>query len=312
MRFSFHVPRSYKYLGVVLLMLVLTLAGCGGGGSGNGSSSTNNVKFTIGSKNDTDGQLLAEMYYLLLQHNGYNNITLHLALGQNAVLDSAIKSGAVDLYPEFTGTALNTYKLGNIQDPQQAYQKIAAYYEQNFKVTWLTPAYNLNDSYGLCTNDTNAGKYNLSKMSDLVPVAPQLTLAGQQDFLDPTAGIWPPVAQAYGINFKNTVQISEQLGFSAVKNDNAQINECYTTDPTIVVDNFKLLTDDKNAFPGYFPAPIVRDELLSKAPSIKTILNALAPHLTTASQTALIKQVSVDHKSVKEVAQQYLQSIGLL
>ena len=311
MRLSLHVPRSYKYLGVVLLMLVLTLAGCGGGGSGSGTT-TNNTKITIGSKNDADGQLLAEMYYLLLQHNGYDNITLHLALGQTPVLDSAIKSGAVDIYPEFTGTALSINSLGNIQNPQQAYSTVAAYYEQHYKVTWLTPAYGLNDSYGLCTNSTNASKYSLSKMSDLVSTAPQLTLAGQQDFLDPHAGIWPPVAQAYGINFKNTVQISEQLGFSAVQNNNAQVNECYTTDPTIVVDNFKLLTDDKNAFPGYFPSPIVRDDLLSKAPGIKDILNPLAPHLTTASQTALIKQVSVDHKSVKEVAQQYLQSIGLL
>ncbi len=311
MRLSVQIPRTYKYLGVVLLMLVLTLAGCGGGGSGNSSSPTS-TKITIGSKNDTDGQLLAEMYYLLLQHHGYNNITLHLALGQNAVLDSAIKSGAVDIYPEFTGTALGIYKLGNIQNPQQAYSTVASYYEQNFHVTWLTPAYNLNDSYGLCTNSSNASKYSLSKMSDLVATAPQLTLAGQQDFLDPSSGIWPPVAKEYGINFKNTVQISEQLGFSAVQNNNAQVNECYTTDPTIVVDNFTLLTDDKNAFPGYFPSPIVRDQLLSKAPGIKDILNALAPHLTTASQTALIKQVSVDKKTVKEVAQQYLTSIGLL
>jgi osmoprotectant transport system substrate-binding protein len=235
-----------------------------------------------------------------------------LGLGQNQVLDTAIKSGSIDMYPEFTGTALSVNSLPATQDPHQAYNEVKQYYEQNFHITWLDAAFNLNDSYGLCTNQQIAGQNNLKSMSDLVAAAPQLVLAGQQDFLDAKTGIFPPVAQAYGLTFKDTVQISEQLGFDAVNKGNAQINECYTTDPAIVVDNFVLLTDDKNAFPAYNPAPIVRDALLQKAPGITALLQPLESKLTTASQTALIKQVSVDKKSVKEVAQTWLQQEGLL
>ncbi|WIG57645.1 MAG: hypothetical protein OJF49_000390 [Ktedonobacterales bacterium] len=306
---SLRFPHFAKLLGVVAMLAVLALAGCGGGGSGTGPG--NGMKLTIGSKNDPDGQLLAEMYSLLLTKAGYN-VTTKLALGQTPVLDSAIKSGAVDIYPEFTGTGIGVYKLTSTQDPQQAYNEVKQYYEQNFKITWLNPAYDLNDSYGLCTSQSVASKYNLKTLDDLVAVAPQLTLSGQQDFTDATQGVFPPVATAYGLKFKNTVALSEQLGFAAVTSGQVDINECYTTDPAIVTNNFVLLTDTKNAFPAYNPAPIIRDSTLSKSQAIATTLNPLAAKLTTASQTALIKQVTIDKKTVKEVAETWLKSQGLL
>jgi osmoprotectant transport system substrate-binding protein len=301
-----------KLLGVVLLLTVLTLAGCGGGGSGGASGGPGKgIKVVVASKKDADGQLLAEMYALLLQNQGYN-VTLRLGLGDNKVVDAAIKSGQIDIYPEFTGTALSNYGLPTTQDPQTAYTEVKNYYEQQLHITWLNAAFGLNDSYGICTSKANAQKYNLMTLDDLAKVSNKLTLAGQQDFTDPTTGVLPPAAKAYGLTFKKTVNISEQLSFDAVKNGNADLNECYTTDPAIVTDDFVLLTDDKNAFPSYNPAPLVRDAVLSQSSAIATTLNPLAAKLTTASQTALIKQVSVDGKPVKEVAQQFLQQQGML
>jgi osmoprotectant transport system substrate-binding protein len=292
---------------------VLTLAGCGGGGSGTTGSTKpgTGINLTIGSKNDPDGQLLAWMYSLLLTNQGFN-VTTKTALGQTPVLDAAIKSGAVDIYPEFTGTGIGVYKLQNSQDAQTLYNTVKNYYETNFKITWLDPAYNLNDSYGLCTTQAIANQYNLKKMSDLTPVAGQLTLGGQQDFTDPQQGVFPPVAAAYGLHFKNTVNISEQLSFGAVQKGDIQINECYTTDPAIVVNNFVLLQDDKSAFPLYNPAPIIRDSTLAKSSAIAATLNPLEMHLTTASQTALIKQVAIDHQKPEDVARTFLKAQGLI
>lgn len=300
-----------KLLGVVLLLVVLTLAGCGGGGSGNTGGPGKGIKVVVASKKDADGQLLAQMYALLLQNQGYD-VTLRLGLGDNKVVDAAIKSNQIDIYPEFTGTALGTYGLPTTQDPQTAYTEAKNYYEQQFHITWLEAAFNLNDSYGICTSQAVAQKYSLKSLDDLAKVSNQLTLGGQQDFTDPTTGVLPPAAKVYGLTFKKTVNISEQLSFDAVKNGNVDVNECYTTDPAIVTDNFVLLTDDKNAFPAYNPAPIVRDAVLNQSSAIATTLNPLAGKLTTASQTALIKQVSVDGTPIKEVAQKYLQQQGLL
>ncbi len=266
------------------------------------------VKITIGSKLDVDGQLNAEMYALLLQDKGYK-VTTKLGLGQTPVLDSAIKSGAIDMYPEFTGTALSLLKMDPTQDAQKAYQDVKDAYEQQFKLTWLGPAYRLNDSYAICTSQKVAQEKNLQTLDDVVPIADQLTLASQQDGIDAALN---PVESAYNIKFKNVVKISEQLGFEAVTKGDADLNVCYTTDPNIVTNNFVVLKDTKNVFPIYNPAPVVRDELLQKAPEIAGILNALQSKLTTETMLDLIKQVSVDHKSVEDVAKAFLQTQGLL
>jgi osmoprotectant transport system substrate-binding protein len=300
--------RYAKVLGIVGLLAVLALAGCGGGGSGtSGNKPGTGISLTIGSKNDADGQLLAEMYSLLLQNQGFN-VTTKLALGQTPVLDAAIKSGAVDIYPEFTGTALAINKLPTTSDPQQAYNSVKTYYKQQFQITWLDAAFNLNDSYGICTSQANATKFHLATMDDLAPVSNQLVLALQQDAID----IYKSANTVYGINFKNTVQISEQLSFAAVQNGQADVNECYTTDPAIVTNNFVLLKDTKNAFPPYNPAPIIRDSTLAKSSAIATTLNGLETHLTTQVITGLIKKVNVDHQSVPDVARAFLQQEGLL
>ena len=129
-------------------------------------TSGNGINITIGSKNDEDGQLLAEMYSLLLANQGFN-VTTKLALGQTPVLDAAIKSGQIDIYPEFNGTALGIYKLQTTTDPTTAYNEAKSYYEQQFHITWLAPAYGLNDSYGYCTSQANATKYKLQTIGDL-------------------------------------------------------------------------------------------------------------------------------------------------
>lgn len=266
------------------------------------------VKITIGSKLDVDGQLNAEMYALLLKDKGYD-VSTKLGLGQTPVLDKAIKSGAIDIYPEFTGTALSLLNLSPTQDANKAYQDVKSAYEQQFQLTWLDPALDLNDSYAICTSKKVASEKNLTSLDDIVPIADQLTLASQQDGMEAAVN---PVQTAYNIKFKKVVPISEQLGFGAVEKGDADLNVCYTTDPNIIVKDFVVLKDTKNVFPIYNPAPVVRDELLQKAPEIADILNPLQPKLTTDVMVGLIKQVSVDHTSIPDVAKAFLEDQGLL
>ena len=305
------IPVVVKLLGVVLMLTILTLTGCGVGSGATGGKPGSGVTLTVGSKKDADGRLLAEMYALLLEKQGFT-INLKLGLGDNKVLDQAIKSKQIDIYPDFNGTALGNYGLPATSDPQKAYEEARDYYKQNFQITWLDPALQLNDSYGICTSQSVASKYNLKTLEDLAKVASQLTIAGQSDFLDPNTGVFPPVAKVYSITFKSTKTVDESLGFAAVTSGQVDVNECYTTDPHIVTNNFVLLQDSKNVFPAYNPSPLVRDEVLQKSPIIKDTLNALESHLTTDKITKLIKQVTLDGTSEKAVATAFLKSEGLL
>ena len=299
--------RYYRAFGALLLVALVAIAGCGTSASTSGKPGSG-VKVTVGSKNDADSQLLGSMYALLLENAGYT-VTQKIPLGQTPVLDAAIKSGAIDIYPEFTGTSLTVYKLPQTSDPQQAFQSVSSYYESNFKLTWLDAAYGLNDSYGICTSQANATKYHLSSLDDLVAQSGKLVLATQDDGV---AAAEQPVEKGYNITFKSVVKISEQLSFGAVTKGDADLNVCYTTDPNIVTNNFVVLKDTKNVFPVYNPAPVVRDELLSKSPAIKATLNPLASKLTTDEIVKLIKQVSVDHQQPLAVAKTWLQSQDLL
>ncbi len=299
--------RYYRAFGALLLVALVAIAGCGTSASTSGKPGSG-VKVIVGSKNDADSQLLGSMYALLLENAGYT-VTQKIPLGQTPVLDAAIKSGAIDIYPEFTGTSLTVYKLPQTSDPQQAFQSVSSYYESNFKLTWLDAAYGLNDSYGICTSQDNATKYHLSSLDDLVAQSGKLVLATQDDGV---AAAEQPVEKGYNVTFKSVVKITEQLSFGAVTKGDADLNVCYTTDPNIVTNNFVVLKDTKNVFPVYNPAPVVRDELLSKSPAIKATLNPLASKLTTDEIVKLIKQVSVDHQQPLAVAKTWLQSQGLL
>jgi osmoprotectant transport system substrate-binding protein len=295
-----------KVLGVVVLMSVLTIAGCGGGGSGSGKPGSG-VSVTVGSKKDSDGQLLGEMYALLLENAGYT-VNRKLGAGDTTFVQNAITSGAIDIYPEFTGTAITSYKLQNTQDPQAAYQAVKNYAAQNLKLTWLDAAFSLNDSYAICTSQENATKYNLKSNADLAAQNGNLKIASQSDGVEAAVN---PVKSAYNVTFKEVVTLDEQISFAAVKKGDVDLMVCYTTDPSIVTNNFVVLTDPKGVFPNYNPAPVVRNDLISKSSAVKDTLNPLAPKLTTADQVALIKQVA-DGKTVHEVAQQYLKDKGLL
>jgi len=325
--------RSLRSPFLGLLMLIpLILAACGGGGgttTGSGTPSNSSITITVGSKLDTEGQLIGEMYVLLLKKAGYNVVS-KLALGTNAVVFNAINSGAIDLYPEFTATGLTKLGLtssGNAQkdyqtvkqgytklgltssgNAQKDYQTVKQGYESKYHITWLDVS-PLNDTYGVCTTKTEAQKLNATKISDLASQASKLTIATPPDGVQYGIDV---IKSVYGFSFSKVVTYNEEgLTFPAVTTGAQNLNICYTTAALIAKDNFVLLQDDKHAFPIYNPAPIVRDSTLQKAPGIAAALNPLAPLLTTSVSQQLQAEV-VNGQTVQQVATNFLKSKGLL
>ncbi len=297
----------------LLLSLTILVSACGGGSSGNGNSK---ITLTVGGKLDTEARLLTTMDVLLLRQAGYNVID-KAGLGTNSIVNAAIQSGAIDMYPEFTATGLALLGLQTTHNAQQDYQLVKQGYEQKYHITWLDVA-PLDDTYGICTTKAKAQQLGITKISQIVP----LVAAGKDNRIatppdgqsDPNVLPGLAASTSYGLKFpaSNTIVEDEALTFTSVMNGQADFNICYTTSPLIAADNFVLLTDDKDSFPIYEPATIVRDSTLAKAPGIPGVLNPLAPHLTTAAIIPLNTMVAVDHKSVDEVAATWLRQQGLL
>jgi len=309
-----------KFLLLFALIPMLILSACGGStGSSSSSSGTTTptkVPITVGSKLDPEAQLLGEMYVLLLQKAGYT-VNPKLALGQTPVVFSALKSGAIDLYPEFTGTGLNILGVKSAYNPDQDYQTVKNGFEQQYHITWLDQA-PLNDGYALCTSQAESQKLGITSLSTLAPKVPQLTLATQSDGVT----FFDNLETIYGFktaSFKSVKKVDYSIGFTAVKNGQADVTECYTTDGSVTTQGFIFLNDDKHGFTEFHPAPIVRDSILQSDPGIANALNPLAPDLTTDVSIALQAQVTMKKASgtsvseaVKEVATSFLQSKGLL
>lgn len=293
-----------------LSLLALLFSGCDNVGPSNNNRVQNSqMTLIIGGKKDAEAELLTKMYTLLLRKGGFNVIEKP-DMGGNDVVFQAITQGKIDLYPEFTTTGLGWLHISPSHNAQQVYQDVKQGYEKQYHITWLDPA-PLNDTYGICTSKSIASIHNITSISQLSSTASQLTIAIPPDGMQDKNAL-PSVESVYGFHF-NAVNTFTHEGdtFKAVINGQAQINMCYTTDPAITIDNFVLLTDDKNAFPFYNPAPIVRDATLNKAPQIASILNPLAPRLTTDVSVMLQRQVAAGF-SVTDVATLWLKSQGLL
>ncbi len=309
-----------KFLVLFALIPMLVLSACGGSSSpsssGSGTTTPSSVPITVGSKLDPEAQLLGEMYVLLLQKAGFT-VNPKLALGMTPTVFAALKSGAIDLYPEFTATGLNILGVKSAFNPQTDYQTVKSDFEQQYHITWLDQA-PLNDGYALCTSQAESQKLGVTTLSQLAPKVPQLTLATQSDGVT----FFDDLKATYGFqtsSFKAVKKVDYSIGFAAVKSGDANVTECYTTDVTVTTQNFIFIQDDKHGFPEFHPAPIVRDSVLQADPGIATALNPLAPKLTTDVSIMLQQQVAMKKSSgesvsqaVKEVATAFLMSQGLL
>ena len=268
---------------------------------------------TIGSKDFTEEFIVAEMYAQLLENAGFK-VVRKLNLGGTPVAQAAIVKGDIDLYPEYTSTGLLTVlKQNPIQDPTQIFNAVKSGYEQQFKLTWLDPS-PFNDTQALAMTQAGSDKYGIKTFSDLSPKASQLVLGGPAEFLAREDGL-PALQKAYGgFQFKDTKQLGTgSLRYQALLDGQIDVVVAFSTDGQIAGDKLVLLKDDKNFYPVYNIAPVVRMDTLQKYPQIGTVLKQLAPLLTTEVMSSLNWMVDgPDKKEPAAVAKAFLQQSGLL
>src|SRR5262249_21093430 len=158
-----------------------------------------------------------------------------------------------------------------------------------------------------------ASKFNLSKMSDLQPVAGQMILGGPPEC--PTRPFClQGLMNTYGLNFKDfkSLDAGGPLTVAALDSGDVDVGLLFTTDPNIALKNYLLLEDDKHLQLADNVAPVVRNQVLSAGADMKTLLNSVTSKLTTQDLTDMNKQVGIDHKDAKDVAKAYLQSKQLI
>ena len=255
----------------------------------------------VGSKDFTENEIVGELYALALEDAGYEVERIFDIAG--SVIHTSIVNDEIDLYPEYTGTGLiSILQLDPITDPQEVYDTVKESYEEQFSLTWLDYA-QANDGQGLFISKAASDEYGILTISDLQANADKLRFASQGEFDEREDGL-PGLEKIYGpFEFKSSKIYDNGLKYNIVESDEADVAPAYTTEGRLAEkDKFVLLEDDKQAWPPYNLAPVVRDDVLEENPDIAEILGKVNAALDTETITALNAQVDVDKEEVEDVA----------
>ncbi len=262
----------------------------------------------VGSKDFTENEIVAELYALALEDAGYEVERVFDVA--SSVIHTSILNDEVDVYPEYTGTGLiSILQLDPITDPQEVYDTVKDAYEEQFSLTWLDYA-QANDGQGLFISKEASDEYGITTISDLQANAENLRFASQGEFDEREDGL-PGLEKVYGpFNWKSSKVYDNGLKYNVVEEGEADVSPAYTTEGRLSeTDKFVLLEDDKQVWPPYNLAPVVRDNVLEANPEIADILNKVDATLDTATITALNAKVDVDKEEYEDVAAEYWETI---
>ena len=290
----------------IIMVLVLSMTACGSKVSGN--SEGKNTTIIVGTKDFTENLIVGELYALALEDAGYKVKRVPSIAG--SVIHTSITNNEIDLYPEYTGTGLlSILKMKPLTNPEEVYNTVKEGYEKQFKITWLQYS-QANDGQGLVIRTDVAKKLGISKISDLQKHASEIRFASQGEFDKREDGI-PTLTKVYGeFKWKSSKVYDNGLKYEVLKNNEADAAPAYTTEGQLVNTNeFTLLEDDKNVWPPYNLAPVIRDNVLNTHPDIADILNKVSAKLDTKTITALNAKVDVDKEEYEKVAKDFYKSI---
>jgi len=304
---------------LLLTLMMLAVAACGQDQAGsdqqqqteaNGEKGT----VTVGGKDFTEQHLLSKITSIYLKEKGYD-VKEASNMG-SSVVRSALENGQIDMYWEYTGTALVIYQKQAVEtDPDVAYEKVKEKDKEN-NLAWLNKA-NFNNTYAILMRQDKAEELGIKSITDLAnyvnanPTA--LKFASNAEFYARQDGI-KGLEKHYGFAFpaENVVKMDSGLLYNALKEKQVDVSVGFATDGRIEGFNLVALEDDKNFFPAYNGAPVVRQEVIDKYPEIADLLNQIADRLDTETMMKLNYSVDVEHKDVAEVAREWLVSQQLI
>lgn len=289
---------------ILLIGALCALTACGN----KNSNSENKATIVIGTKDFTENLIVGEVYALALEDAGYTVKRVPNIAG--SVIHSSLINKEIDMYPEYTGTGLlSILKLGLMTDPKKVYETVKAEYEKQFQVTWLNYS-EANDGAGLVIRSDLSKQLGITTISDLQKHASQLRFASQGEVDQREDGI-PALEKVYGqFDWKSSKVYDNSLKYEILRNNEADVAPAYTTEGQLVNTNeFTLLKDDKQVWPPYNLAPVIRDEVLKANPNIAQVINKVSAAMNTSNITALNAKVDVDKEEYEDVAKEFYESI---
>jgi osmoprotectant transport system permease protein len=267
-------------------------------------------RITVGSKNFEESRLLAEVFAQLLEARTDLQVERKLGLAGTQVCYEALRAGAIDLYPEYTGTGLVAI-LGEKAEggPSQTLGRVRAEFLKRFDLWWLAPL-GFENSFEVAVPTELARRYNLSTISDLARVSKRLTGGFGHEFVGREDGLLG-LQKVYGLEFAKVEHLQQAIQYQAAKARSIDALDVYTTDGRLILYNLTVLRDDKGFFPPYEAAALVRGETLRRHPEVGSVLGLLAGAFDEDRMRALNLRLQEGHEKESVVARDALAALGL-
>lgn len=318
---------------VLLLLLVvvaasaLLAAGCGGDGeeeaaapgpgttdaeapAQTGDEAGPRGRVVLGTKNFTEQYVLGELYRQALEARGYE-VELKSDIGSTEIIDAALTSGQIDMYPEYTGTALTVVfgEEGSAETAEATYERAKELYEERGQTLLeMTP---FSDSDAIAVRTETAEELGLETVGDLAKV-PNLRLAGQPEFRTRSQGL-PGLERNYGLTGITFVPLAGISPYEALDQGEVDAAAIFSTDPPLASGDYVVLEDTEAQFGFQNVAPVVDRALLDElGADFEEAVNTVSPLLTEDAIIAMNSAVAIDQRPAAEVARQFLEANGLL
>ena len=268
----------------------------------------------------SETQLMVRMAKLLIEDRTGLEVTIQDQMSQVNNFN-ALKGDnhSCDLMMSYDGTLLTTF-LGldptDVPEGESIYSYADSVAEERYGLRLLQPL-GFDNTYAIAVTQAAAEKYALSKISDLQPVAGQLVFGAEHEFFTQEGSMkFNPFSEYYGLRFKDVVSVDVSLKYAAAEKGSFDVTEVYTTDGLNRKAGLVVLEDDKNFFPEYNGAFLIREDTLTRfadtAPELEETLDLLAGKITNEDMVEMTYQVDVQGRSTDEVAKEFLQKQGLL
>jgi osmoprotectant transport system permease protein len=263
----------------------------------------------VGSKPFGESYLLGEMFAQTLEARGIP-VQRRLGLGATEIAFGAIRTGAIDVYPEYTGTGLVAILRDSTRlSPAQAFQRVSTEFAQRWGARWLPPL-GFENTYAIAVRKETATRYSLATLSDLARAAPSLTAGLTPDFIGRPDGL-PGLQQAYGIRFRAVRSLVPAVKYQALAAGEVDVIDGYATDGFIARYDLAVLTDDRRFFPPYQAAALAGARLARERPDAMLALMELSGRLDERTMRRLNRRIEVDGEPVAVVARDALRAVGI-
>jgi osmoprotectant transport system substrate-binding protein len=289
-------------LGVFACLLfawVVALGSCGG---------ARHDEIVVGSKNFSEQALLGEIVAQHLEARTHREVTRRFYLAGSYICQQALLAGRIDLYVEYTGTALTAILHDPLEaDPTAVYERVRSEYQRRFGLEVL-PSLGFNNTFAIVVRGEDARRLHLKTISDTAPFARDWRAGFGYEFMERPDG-FAGLARTYGLSFRETPRILDLgLLYRALLEKQVDFVAGNSTDGLLAARDLTMLEDDRHYFPPYEAVPVVRADALVRFPEMRGALMELAGRISDEEMRRMNYEVDGEHRDIADVAREFLRA----